>query len=82
MAKKAKKPPTPCDCVEQFNELLKEHNTQISQGIRLNFDDNTGGASQPYIVTEKIDKRKRGAAKTVLCSYCPFCGKEYPSETT
>lgn len=75
MAKKA----TGCNCLEQVNEELLQHNTRLKRELMLNFK--TGEATmtkQVFLATEKVDsKKKREPAKSVLASYCPFCGKKY-----
>ena len=30
------------------------------------------------VPTMKVDNDRRGRPKTVLASYCPFCGTKYP----
>lgn len=62
-----------CTCVDKVNEKLKDYNTILSKTLILNFT--TGKANTNIsIATEKIDVKKRGKAKTVLATYCPFCG--------
>lgn len=66
-----------CDCVTQVNEQLAEHNTQIAVAITLKTSPNQIG-SLPLVATTKLEDHKRGRPKTVVCSYCPFCGKKLP----
>lgn len=76
MAKKAKKAiaASACDCVEKVDAKLAEFNTRLSRSLALNFA--TGQASTHIsIATEKVDTKKRGSAKKVWITYCPFCGK-------
>jgi len=59
-----------CKCVEAVNEELAKHNTRLCEFISL-----SKGATYIQIASEKIDTKKRGNAKQVLASFCPFCGK-------
>lgn len=73
-----------CECIERVNKGLAEHNTCLSQVTMVNFK--TGGARQSLTIgTEKIES-KRGKPKTVLPSFCPFCGErveyKYKGENT
>lgn len=63
---------TPCKCLPQAQKALKEHNTEIVTHFRMN-----GKMTPPSVATAKINSKSRQQAKTVLCSYCPFCGKKY-----
>jgi hypothetical protein len=73
-----------CDCANQVDKELEKYNTRLVQIVMLTFNAPTkkqnGLHSTIAIATEKIDKKKRGDAKTVMPSYCPFCGKEYKKE--
>jgi hypothetical protein len=61
-----------CHCLTEIDELLAEHNGRLSLTISFG----TGGA-YPTIMTEKIDKKKRGQTPVILPTYCPFCGLKY-----
>ncbi len=66
--------PNSCNCVEKVDAKLAEFNTKLCRSLALDFS--TGEASTHIsIATEKIDTKKRGPAKTVWVTYCPFCGK-------
>jgi thiol-disulfide isomerase/thioredoxin len=59
-----------CNCNQELDELLKEHNTRLV----------TTMFRTPNVVvpqTEKIDSKKPGKPFVVLASYCPFCGEEH-----
>jgi hypothetical protein len=62
----------PHDCVVQIQEQLKEYNTQLETNL---FD-----PTQVFVQTVKVDTKKRGKAKMVLASYCPFCGVKLTKE--
>ena len=79
----AKKPATPkaakfCNCVKQVNDQLQNYNTMLD--LRLSVDFSTGKMydTPPIVATVKIDTKKRGQPATIICVYCPFCGKRYP----
>lgn len=65
-----------CTCVKQVNEKLKEFNTELDTCLSLSMTDMSASTSL-IIASRKIDTRKRGSAKTVFPSYCPFCGKKF-----
>jgi hypothetical protein len=70
-----------CDCVEKVNEKLKEMNTYVHRELMMNFKTGKGRLSQPMVVTRQIDsKNKKMKARTLLCAFCPFCGKSYDDE--
>lgn len=59
-----------CDCIQQTNNMLKEHNVRLVSTM----------FSKPEVVvveTAKIDTKKRGRPPVMLASFCPFCGEEY-----
>lgn len=64
-----------CKCVERINANLKPFNTVLSEVSMLNMK--TGNCRQSLqIVSQKIDTARRAMkAKTVLPTFCPFCGK-------
>lgn len=65
----------PCNCVEQVNEKLAGFNTKLSSCLSFSMSDMTT-STELIIMTHKIDGKKRGAAKTVTPSFCPFCGRK------
>lgn len=71
-----------CDCIERVNKSLAEHNTCLSEVSMVNFQ--TGGVRQSLTIGTSKLERKKGKAKIVLPSYCPFCGehieKKYEGE--
>lgn len=64
------------DCFTQANEQLAEHNTELDLRMSFNFDEpsKVSGRVRLAIGTVKKDSKKRAPAKTVLASFCPFCG--------
>ncbi len=67
-----------CKCVDQVNEQLAASNVKIGQGLQINFKTGQSSMSPPQIVLEKINAKVRKRMPTVLCSFCPFCGKKFP----
>ena len=59
-----------CDCIEKFDEKLKEKGERLSLVILL-----TGG-TRPSIQTETITGKGRPKIN-IIAKYCPFCGVEY-----
>lgn len=72
MAKK--KAAKSCSCVEKVNEQLAKFNTRLERPMLLNL---TTGESRCglEIAAAKVNPKLRGRKKTVLATYCPFCGK-------
>lgn len=66
-----------CKCVERVNKHLAEHNTVLDQTSLINMKTGTVRESM-MVATRKLDKKKRGGAKIMLPSYCPFCGNAGP----
>jgi hypothetical protein len=69
-------------CFEQVDEELRKHNTRLVRPVQVDFN------HQPVrlrmhlaLATEKIDRKKRHPAKTVVAAYCPFCGKKLDGES-
>lgn len=66
----------PCTCLAQFNERLKEHNTEISVTYTVPMN----GAPmrmRPRIATSKLETRKRVGPVIAAPTFCPFCGEPY-----
>lgn len=59
-----------CDCITEVNTKLAEHNTCVSMPLI--------GRQQPFVMTEKVDEKKRGKVPLLFASCCPFCGEKYP----
>lgn len=58
-----------CDCIEQVNNLLVEHNAELVLPLF--------GERRPFIQTEKVNGKKRGRPPLMQASFCPFCGNQY-----
>lgn len=65
-----------CTCLSNFNEMLKEHNTEIDITFSVPRD---GGPMRafPKISTSKIETRKRVGPVIAAPTFCPFCGQRY-----
>lgn len=65
-----------CNCLADFNERLREHNTEID--VTFGFPrDGSPAFVRPKIATSKIETRKRGGPVIAVPSFCPFCGTAY-----
>lgn len=68
-----------CNCLDDFNEKLKAHNTEI--GITFSFGrDGKQGQTYPHIMTKKIEPKKRVGPALAIPTFCPFCGVRYRAE--
>jgi hypothetical protein len=63
-----------CYCIKTANEHLAQFNTKIELPIWT-----SSGVRPPFILTMKIDAKKRGKPKMIFASCCPFCGVKYPT---
>lgn len=72
------KAPQLCDCVAKFQETLDEQG--LDQEIVSVFRRMRGEfrAFAAVGTQRKMGSKKRGKMPTLICSYCPFCGVEYP----
>lgn len=61
-----------CDCIDRVNAKLAEHNTKIVVPMWT-----ASGRLTPFVETRKLDATKRGKAKPLFATYCPFCGEKY-----
>lgn len=67
-----------CECIEQFDKQMLEHNTKISVPLLISERGKFNTASRrAFVRTEKVNDSKRGKPISVLSSFCPFCGKKY-----
>jgi hypothetical protein len=65
-----------CQCFRVVNAKLEKHNTMLDMRMCLNREDGRMTLEpQLAIVTVKIDSKNRVGPKTLLASFCPFCGK-------
>jgi hypothetical protein len=71
-------PPRACDCIDNFNTRLAQHNTRITLGLtRINGD----WVERLTIASEQIETgRGKKKAVSVIASFCPFCGERYDPE--
>jgi hypothetical protein len=65
----------PCNCIDEFNAKLADHNTKL--GITFGWNNSGESFVLPTIVTEKIEKRVRKGPVVAVPTYCPFCGESY-----
>jgi hypothetical protein len=66
-----------CDCIETTNKHLAEFNTKIELPLWT-----SSGARRPFVLTMKVDEKKRGRPRMIFASCCPFCGERYAEPGT
>lgn len=65
-----------CDCVTLSDVALKAQNMMLD--LRFVLDRQTGHLRpMPQIATMKINSKQRGKPRSLLPTYCPFCGVAY-----
>lgn len=72
-----------CQCAAKVNELLAPQNGQLVCSYRM-FQ--TGGPGRKrndiyarvVIECQKFDSKVRTKPRTLVATFCPFCGVEYP----
>lgn len=64
-----------CKCWKQVNHKLKEFNTKLTYTFGM-----FSGIVYLNIETEKIDKKSRKPLKRIICSHCPFCGRNLEND--
>lgn len=68
-----------CDCVAQVNEMLAKEKTCIDQISLINFK--TGNVRQSMHIATAKTERGRHKAKTLLPTFCPFCGEKIAKDS-
>jgi hypothetical protein len=65
-----------CNCVAEVQKMLEKENTRLTHVSLFNIK--TGKCRESiHVSTEKIDTKKKGKAKYMLVTFCPFCGERY-----
>lgn len=66
-----------CECMTRVNAKLKDRNTKLSVSFCLSAD--LGDMDTMLLIqTEKVDKKLRTKAVSLVPTFCPFCGVKYP----
>lgn len=68
-----------CDCLVHTQRLLALLNTRLITSFCLTEDLSVPSdlLEAVIVATEKIESRGK-KARTVVASFCPFCGERYP----
>ena len=67
-----------CDCVTKIRESLKENFPEAELPTGFSFPDME---LQLYLsFTYLPEGKKKRKEQTLICSYCPFCGKKTKSK--
>ena len=62
-----------CDCIENIDNMLAEHNTKLALSITLG----EKSMSLPTIQVEKLNAKVRKGPAAIVPTFCPFCGEKY-----
>lgn len=77
MAKAKKTTDEPCNCLELAQAELKPHGIALETELFINFTTGKTGVRGPLLRVKKLsDAPKKTKLRTVICTYCPFCGKK------
>lgn len=63
-----------CNCLQDMNKLLAEHNGRVCETIMW-----STGDVRPTLMIEKIKPRGK-QPPAALPSFCPFCGVAYKNK--
>jgi tRNA(Ile2) C34 agmatinyltransferase TiaS len=63
----------PCTCLERVQKKLADERPNTRLQVAFNMQGQVVG---PLLAVEKIDPKKRAKLPTVVCAYCPICGKK------
>jgi len=61
-----------CNCIEEANKALAEHNTAIAPAMTVNTETMKTGV-RITIPTKKVSSKGK-RPMTVFATYCPLCG--------
>lgn len=81
MKKKVKeKKPKQCRCLSSIDRQLSKEGFRVATVFQLDFKD---GAvrTYPLVRLEREEPRSRKEIPTVVCKFCPFCGKQLVYDT-
>ena len=69
-----------CKCAESVNDQLKEKTVAVLvRRLQMDFDKGEASLAGPFLQVEWHSKPKgHKSLPTLLCAYCPFCGKPQP----
>lgn len=62
-------------CIEEVNKALEERNAALCSRTKINFKTGKISTIGPILQVEKLDPKIRKPLPTLLCNFCPFCGK-------
>lgn len=67
-----------CDCIEKVNKKLADAGFEYKLDAAIVFDDKMQGTTRLQVPTYWSDPLKRSKKKppSMLCTFCPFCGKK------
>lgn len=70
-----------CECINDLNAKLAEHNTRLSMTIAFReVRGKTVGNAYPSIQTEACLKKRGQRPMVVMPDFCPWCGVKYDSD--
>lgn len=67
-----------CDCIDKVNKKLADAGHEYKVSSALVFDDKMRSEQRLEVTTYWSDllKRSRKKPPSILCTFCPFCGKK------
>ena len=74
-----KKPPKHCECALKVNKLLASQNAELVLSYRMQPKGRQNEiVARAIVECVKANPKIRVKPRTLVATFCPFCGVEYP----
>jgi hypothetical protein len=69
-----------CNCIDRVNRGIKIYNSELHIPETIDFESGEcKSVDRVMVMADKIGAGKYGTGRNLFATYCPFCGKKYPS---
>ena len=70
----------PCNCLKQVNESLADSGVELETSLAINFETGKASVEGPFLSVRWKGKPIRGSRlPTLVCNFCPVCGRKKAS---